>query len=222
MESASFLPDLVEITLRSLGVSLSAVVLASALGIPLGAWLAVTRFRGRQATVAVLNALMGLPPVVVGLVLYLLLSRQGPLGVLNLLFTPWAMILAQLIIVLPLVASITHQVIRDLWTEYRDLLLSLNATKTQRMAVLIADARHSLLTAALAGFGRAVGEVGAILIVGGNIDHLTRVLTTAITLETSKGNLGFAVSLGAVLLAISLIISVGLHGLSRTERNRPW
>jgi len=124
--------------------------------------------------------------------------------------------------VLPLVASITHQVIRDLWTEYRDLLLSLNATKTQRMAVLIADARHSLLTAALAGFGRAVGEVGAILIVGGNIDHLTRVLTTAITLETSKGNLGFAVSLGAVLLAISLIISVGLHGLSRTERNRPW
>ena len=222
METGSLFSDLMEITLRSVGVSLTAVVIASALAIPLGAWLAITRFRGRRMSVAVLNALMGLPPVVVGLVLYLLLSRSGPFGVLNILFTPWAMILAQIIIVLPLVASLAHQVIRDLWAEYRDLLLSLGASRRQRLSVLIWDARRSLLTATLAGFGRAIGEVGAILIVGGNIDHLTRVLTTAITLETSKGNLTFAVALGAVLVAISLVVSVLLHTLSKAERTRPW
>ncbi|MCH2075263.1 MAG: ABC transporter permease [Rhodobacteraceae bacterium] len=214
--------DLVEITVRSLIVSVSAVIIASALGIPLGAWLAVTRFKARRILVAVLNAFMGLPPVVVGLVLYLLLSRSGPFGVLELLFTTWAMVLAQVIIVLPLVASLAHQVVRDLWAQYRDLLLSLGATRRQRMGVLIWDARRSLLTAMLAGFGRAVGEVGAILIVGGNIDHLTRVLTTAITLEVSKGNLWFAVALGAVLISISLLISVSLHMLTRAERTRPW
>ena len=214
--------DLVEITFRSLIVSVSAVILASALGIPLGAWLAVTRFRARRAIVAVLNALMGLPPVVVGLVLYLLLSRAGPFGVLDLLFTTWAMILAQIIIVLPLVASLAHQVVRDLWAQYRDLLLSLGATRGQRTMILIWDARRSLLTAMLAGFGRAIGEVGAILIVGGNIDHLTRVLTTAITLEVSKGNLAFAVSLGLVLISISLVTSIALHMLTRAERSRPW
>ncbi|MEM8591786.1 MAG: ABC transporter permease [Pseudomonadota bacterium] len=218
----TLLPDLIEITLRSLAVSVSAVVIASAIGIPLGAWLAVTRFRARRAVVAVLNALMGLPPVVVGLVLYLLLSRSGPFGVLDLLFTTWAMILAQVVIVTPLIASLAHQVIRDLWAEYRDLMLSLGATRRQRMGVLIWDGRRSLMTAALAGFGRAVGEVGAILIVGGNIDHLTRVLTTAITLEVSKGNLAFAVSLGLVLISISLVVSLALHALSKAERSRPW
>ena len=222
METGSLFSDLIEITLRSVGVSLTAVIIASALAIPLGALLAITRFRGRRLSVAILNALMGLPPVVVGLVLYLLLSRSGPFGVLDLLFTPWAMILAQIIIVLPLVASLAHQVIRDLWAEYRDLLLSLGASRRQRLSVLIWDARRSLLTATLAGFGRAIGEVGAILIVGGNIDHLTRVLTTAITLETSKGNLTFAVALGAVLVSISLVVSVLLHTLSRAERTRPW
>ncbi|MEM1374759.1 MAG: ABC transporter permease [Pseudomonadota bacterium] len=219
---AGWFIDLLEITLRSLTVSVSAVAIASALGIPLGTWLAVTRFRARRLTVAVLNAFMGLPPVVVGLVIYLLLSRSGPFGVLDLLFTTWAMILAQVVIVLPLVASLTHQVVRDLWAEYRDLLLSLGATRRQRMGILIWDSRRSLLTAMLAGFGRAVGEVGAILIVGGNIDHLTRVLTTAITLEVSKGNLAFAVALGAVLIAISLVVSVALHFLTRADRSRPW
>ncbi|MEO0484467.1 MAG: ABC transporter permease [Pseudomonadota bacterium] len=222
METAPLISDLAEITLRSLRVSVTAVILAAAIGIPFGAWLAVTRFGGRRAAVAVLNALMGLPPVVVGLVLYLLLSRSGPLGVLDLLFTTWAMILAQVIIVLPLIASLSHQVLRDLWAEYRDLLVSLGATRRQRIWVLIWDARRSLLTAVLAAFGRAVGEVGAILIVGGNIDHLTRVLTTAVTLEVSKGNLTFAVALGAVLIVISLAVSLALHALSKAERVRPW
>lgn len=219
---AGWFIDLLEITLRSLTVSVSAVLIASALGIPLGTWLAVTRFRTRRMIVAVLNAFMGLPPVVVGLVIYLLLSRSGPFGVLDLLFTTWAMILAQVVIVLPLIASLTHQVVRDLWAEYRDLLLSLGASRRQRMGILIWDSRRSLMTAMLAGFGRAVGEVGAILVVGGNIDHLTRVLTTAITLEVSKGNLAFAVALGAVLIAISLVVSVTLHVLTRADRSRPW
>ncbi|MEO1797290.1 MAG: ABC transporter permease [Pseudomonadota bacterium] len=216
----SLLPSLLEITGRSLLVSVSAVVIAAALGIPLGAWLAITAFRGRGAAIAVLNAFMGLPPVVVGLVFYLLLSRSGPLGVLELLFTPWAMILAQVVIVLPLISSIAHQALRTLWEEYRDLLRSLGASKRQVLVILVRDGRRALLTAALAGFGRAIGEVGAILIVGGNIDHLTRVLTTAITLETSKGNLGYAVALGAVLVGISLVVSAALHILTRVESER--
>ncbi|MEO0677110.1 MAG: ABC transporter permease [Pseudomonadota bacterium] len=216
----SLLPSLLEITGRSLLVSVSAVVIAAALGIPLGAWLAITAFRGRGAAIAVLNAFMGLPPVVVGLVFYLLLSRSGPLGVLELLFTPWAMILAQVVIVLPLISSIAHQALRTLWEEYRDLLRSLGASKRQVLVILVRDGRRALLTAALAGFGRAIGEVGAILIVGGNIDHLTRVLTTAITLETSKGNLGYAVALGAVLVGISLVVSAALHTLTRAESER--
>ncbi|MEM9855291.1 MAG: ABC transporter permease [Pseudomonadota bacterium] len=216
------LADLLDITLRSLAVSVSAVALAAALAIPFAAWLAISRFRGRGAFIAVLNALMGLPPVVVGLGLYLLLSRSGPFGVLDLLFTTWAMVLAQFIIVFPLIASLAHQSLSDLWQRYRDLLVSVGARKGQRALIVIRDARHALLTAILAGFGRAVGEVGAILIVGGNIDHLTRVLTTAITLEVSKGNLAFAVALGAILLAISLFVSVALHVLSKTEETRPW
>ena len=209
MDQATLLPDQLEITRRTLSVSVSAVVIAGALGLPLGAWLAVARFRGRSGIIAVLNAFMGLPPVVVGLVVYLLFSRAGPFGVLDLLFTTWAMILAQVIIVLPLIASLSQQVLRDLWLEYRDLLTSLGAAPRQRMALLLWDARRSLLTALLAGFGRAVGEVGAILIVGGNIDHLTRVLTTAITLAVSKGNLTFAVARSTALSAPALARCLG-------------
>ena len=167
--------DLVEITLRSLYVTLTAVAIACAFALPLGAWLAIRRFRHRRLVIAVLNALMGLPPVVVGLLVYLMLSRQGPFGALNLIFTPTAMIIAQIIIVTPLIASIAHQAIRELWADYHDLLISLNATRRQRMATLIWDARRALITAALAGFGRAIGEVGAVMIVGGNIAHATRV-----------------------------------------------
>ncbi len=214
--------DLTEIAARSLRVTVTAVAIASALGMPLGAWLAVNRFRWRRHVIAVMNALMGLPPVVVGLVVYLLLSRSGPFGVLDLLFTPTAMIIAQVVIVTPLVASIAHQAIRELWADYHDLLISIHTTKSQRVAALLRDGRRALLTAALAGFGRAIGEVGAIMIVGGNIDHATRVLTTAIALETGKGNLTLALGLGFVLIALAIAVNVLIHTLSRTERASQW
>lgn len=215
-------PYLVEITLRSLQVTLTAVAIGACLGIPLGAWLSVNRFRFRRATIAVLNALMGLPPVVVGLIVYILFSRSGPFGVFGLLFTPTAMIVAQVLIVTPLIASISHQAIRDLWADYHDLLISLNTTKWQRIRTLVWDARRSLLTATLAGFGRAIGEIGAIMIVGGNIDHVTRVLTTAIALETSKGNFALALGLGFVLIGLALAVNIAMHWLSRTERGDRW
>ncbi|MBL4892760.1 MAG: ABC transporter permease [Rhizobiaceae bacterium] len=214
--------DLFEIVLRSLQVTISAVIIASLIGFPIGAWLAVNRFRYRRLTIALLNAMMGLPPVVVGLFVYLLLSRSGPFGVLNLLFTPTAMIIAQVIIITPLIASIAHQAIRDLWSEYHDLLISLHATKWQRMKTLIWDARRSLLTATLAGFGRGIGEVGAIMIVGGNIDHLTRVLTTAITLETGKGDFAMAIGLGIILVSLAIIINLAIHTITKTERAGTW
>ena len=214
--------DLLEITIRSLQVSLTALVIASIIALPLGTWLAIRRFRFRRATIAVLNAFMGLPPVVVGLIVFLLLSRSGPFGVLGLLFTPTAMICAQVIIITPLIASITHQAMRELWAEYHDLLISLNTTGWQRIKTLIVDGRRALLTAALAGFGRAIGEVGAIMIVGGNIDHATRVLTTAIALETGKGNFALALGLGFVLIALALAVNFGIHVLSRTEREGRW
>lgn len=214
--------DLVEITLRSLRVTLSALVIASLIALPLAALLSVRRFRFRRATIAVLNALMGLPPVVVGLVVYLLLSRGGPFGVFGLLFTPWAMIVAQVIIIVPLIASIAHQSLRELWSDYHDLLISLNTTSRQRMATLLWDGRRALLTAALAGFGRAIGEVGAIMIVGGNIDHVTRVLTTAIVLETSKGEFALALALGFVLISVAILVNLAIHTLSQTERGRRW
>lgn len=214
--------ELFEIILLSLQVTFTATIIASLLGIPLGAWLAINRFRFRRATIAILNALMGLPPVVVGLIVYILLSRSGPFGVLGLLFTPTAMIIAQVIIITPLIASITHQAIRLLWTEYHDLLISLNASKWQRTLTLIVDARRSLLTASLAGFGRAIGEVGAIMIVGGNIDHVTRVLTTAIALETSKGDFAFALALGFVLIALAIAVNLTIHSVTRTERSGTW
>ena len=214
--------DLLEIILLSLQVTLTAVIIASIIGMPIGAWIAVNRFRFRRLTIAILNALMGLPPVVVGLIVYILLSRSGPFGVFNLLFTPTAMIIAQVIIITPLIASISHQAIRDLWAEYHDLLISLNTTKRQRILTLIKDARRSLLTASLAGFGRAIGEVGAIMIVGGNIDHLTRVLTTAIALETGKGNFAFALALGFILIALAILVNIAIHSISKTERASNW
>lgn len=214
--------DLIEITLRSLQVSLTALVVASAIALPFGTWLAVRRFRYRRVAIATLNALMGLPPVVVGLIVYLLLSRSGPFGVLGLLFTPTAMIIAQVIIITPLIASITHQAMRELWAEYHDLLISLNTTRRQRIMTLIWDGRRTLLTAALAGFGRAIGEVGAIMIVGGNIDNATRVLTTAIALETGKGDFALALGLGFVLIALALLVNFAIHALSRTEREGRW
>ena len=214
--------DLIEITVRSLKVSLTALVVASALALPFGTWLAIRRFRYRRVSIAALNALMGLPPVVVGLIVYLLLSRSGPFGVMGLLFTPTAMIIAQVIIITPLIASITHQAMRELWSEYHDLLISLNTTKIQRIVALIVDGRRTLMTAALAGFGRAIGEVGAIMIVGGNIDHATRVLTTAIALETGKGDFALALGLGFVLIGLTLLVNLAIHALSRTEREGTW
>ena len=215
-------PDLYEIILLSLQVTVSAVVIASLIGLPMGAWLAVNRFKFRRYVIAVLNALMGLPPVVVGLFVYLMLSRAGPFGSLGLLFSPSAMIIAQVIIITPLIASISHQTLRDLWAEYHDLLISMNATRGQRIRALIWDGRRALLTAMLAGFGRAIGEVGAIIIVGGNIDHATRVLTTAIALETGKGNFAFAMGLGMVLITLAVIINLMIHTLTKTERASTW
>ncbi|CRL12077.1 Sulfate transport system permease protein CysW [Phaeobacter italicus] len=214
--------DLVEITLRSLRVTLSALAVACLIALPLAALLAVRRFRMRRATIAVLNALMGLPPVVVGLVVYVMLSRAGPFGVLGLLFTPTAMIIAQVIIIVPLVASIAHQSLRDLWSDYHDLLISLNAMQFQRICTLLWDGRRALLTAALAGFGRAIGEVGAIMIVGGNIDHATRVLTTAIALETGKGDFAMALGLGFVLIALAVAVNLSIHWLGKTESEGRW
>lgn len=214
--------DLYEIVLRSLYVTMSALVLACAIAMPLAAYVAINRFKYRRAIISTLNALMGLPPVVVGLVVYVMLSRSGPLGALGLLFTPWAMILAQMVIIVPLVASIAHQSIRELWAEYHDLLISLNTSKWQRIKTLVFDARRALLTAALAGFGRAIGEVGAIMIVGGNIDHATRVLTTAIALETGKGDFAMAFALGIVLITLALLVNFATHIVSRTEREGRW
>ncbi|ATF17355.1 ABC transporter permease [Phaeobacter gallaeciensis] len=214
--------DLVEITLRSLRVTLTALLVAAVIALPLAALLAVRRFRLRRATIAVLNALMGLPPVVVGLVVYVMLSRAGPFGVLGLLFTPTAMIIAQVIIIVPLVASIAHQSLRDLWSDYHDLLISLNASQFQRIWTLLWDGRRALLTAALAGFGRAIGEVGAIMIVGGNIDHATRVLTTAIALETGKGDFAMALGLGFVLIGLAVAVNLTIHWLGKTESEGRW
>lgn len=215
-------PDLVEITLRSLRVTLTALLIASVIALPLAALLAVRRFRMRRATIAVLNALMGLPPVVVGLVVYVFLSRAGPFGVFGLLFTPTAMIIAQVIIIVPLIASIAHQSLRELWSDYHDLLISMNTTQGQRIRALLWDGRRALLTAALAGFGRAIGEVGAIMVVGGNIDHATRVLTTAIALETGKGEFAMALGLGFVLIGMAVAVNLAIHWIGHTERGGRW
>jgi tungstate transport system permease protein len=200
-------PMLFAIVRLSLIVSLSATVLAAIFGVPLGALVALTQFRGREAVIVSLNAMMGLPPVVAGLAVYLLLSRSGPLGSLGLLFTPQAMIVAQVILITPIIAALSRQTIEDLWAEYRDELNAMNVGPLRRVTTLIWDGRFSLLVALLAGFGRAAAEVGAIIIVGGNIEGFTRTMTTAIALETSKGDLPLAVSLGGVLIAIVILVN---------------
>ncbi len=208
--------NLIEIVGLSLRVSLSAVALSVLIGLPVGAALALFRFPGKNALVVFVNALMGLPPVVVGLVVYLLLSRAGPLGVFGLLFTPTAMIVAQAILVTPIVVALTRQVIADLWVEYSEQMRSMGAGPVSAIPALLYDARFTLVTAVLAGFGRASAEVGAVMIVGGNIDHVTRTMTTAIALEVSKGDLALALGLGIVLIAISL----GINAATYTVKQR--
>jgi tungstate transport system permease protein len=213
-------PKLVDIVLLSLRVSLTAVALACLVGFPVGAAAAVSRFPGRQSVVVVLNALMGLPPVVVGLVVYLLLSRAGPLGAFGLLFTPTAMVIAQTILITPIVAALSRQVVEDAWAEYREQLRSLGERRLGAAITLLWDLRFSLVTIVLAGFGRAAAEVGAVIIVGGNIDGVTRVMTTAIALETSKGDLPLALGLGMILLTIVLVLNAAAYVVKETAQRR--
>ncbi len=211
-------PDLAAIVSLSLRVTATALGISAVIGLPLGAFLAVSRFPGRTAIVIVTNALMGLPPVVVGLTVYMLLSNAGPLGVLQLLYTPAAMIIAQSVLITPIITALTRQVISDLNTEYSETFHSLVVPWHTAIAALLWDARFSLLTVLLAGFGRAIAEVGAVMIVGGNINHVTRVMTTAIALETSRGDLALALALGMVLLLIALGINGAVALLRGTER----
>ena len=214
--------DLVEIVLLSLYVSVAATLLACLIGVPLGAALAIGRFPGRRAGLVLVNALMGLPPVVVGLVVYLYLSRSGPLGFLGLLYTPSAMIIAQTILIAPIVVALTRQVLEDLHTEYAEPFRSLGLSRVQTVQTLIWEGRYPLLTVALAGFGRAIAEVGAVMIVGGNIDHLTRVMTTSIALETSKGNLPLALALGIVLVTLALLVNASVQGIRETASRQAY
>ena len=208
-------PELFAIVKLSLIVSLSAVLFAALIGVPLGALIALTRFRGRTGAIVTLNAMMGLPPVVAGLAVFLALSRSGPLGAWGLLFTPQAMVIAQTILVAPIIAALTRQTIEDLWVEYRDELAAMNVGPAGRVMTLVWDARFSLVTALLAGFGRAAAEVGAIIVVGGNIEGFTRTMTTAIALETSKGDLPLAIGLGVVLISIVIVINALAWGARR-------
>ena len=213
-------PRLWQIVALSLAVSVSAVAVATLIGMPLGAAIAVTRFPGRQVVIVVLNALMGLPPVVVGLFIYLLLSRAGPLGSLGLLFTPQAMVAAQTVLVLPIIAALTRQAVEDAWREYEEQLRSLGVEGVAAAMTVLWDIRFSLLTALLAGLGRASAEVGAVMIVGGNIDGVTRVMTTTIALETSKGDLPLALGLGLVLIAIVLALNAGASLIKEAAQRR--
>ena len=210
--------ELWAIVALSLRVSLSAVMIAACIAMPLGAALAISRFPGRGAVVIFLNALMGLPPVVVGLMVYLMLSNAGPLGVLQLLYTPTAMIVAQVILVTPIIAAITRQTIEGLNAEYSEQLQSLNVSNTGRIATLLFDARYALVTAFLAGFGRAIAEVGAVIIVGGNINHVTRTMTTTIALETSKGNLALALALGTILILLAVLVNAAVSSVGGRAR----
>ena len=211
---------LLGIVALSLQVSLCAALLATLLGLPLGAAIAIGRFRGRRAIVVLLNALMGLPPVVVGLFVYLMLSRAGPLGALGLLFTPSAMVIAQSILILPIIAALCRQAVEDAWIEYEEQLRSLGAQGIGAALTLIWDIRFSLLTAVLAGLGRAAAEVGAVMIVGGNIDGVTRVMTTTIALETSKGDLPLALSLGIVLIVLVIALNAIAHLVKDAAQRR--
>ena len=209
-----------DIVWLSLQVSLTAVAAASLLGLPLGAAIAVGRFPGRQGLIVLLNALMGLPPVVVGLMVYLLLSRAGPLGELGLLFTPGAMVLAQTVLILPIIAALSRQAVEDAWREYEEQLRSLGVHGLRAALTVLWDIRFSLMTALLAGLGRAAAEVGAVMIVGGNIDGVTRVMTTAIALETSKGDLPLALGLGIILIAIVMVLNVMAYLIKETAQRR--
>jgi tungstate transport system permease protein len=209
-------PAMLQIAGLSIRVSLTAVALACIIGMPLGALLAVVRFPGRGALIVLVNALMGLPPVVVGLLVYLMVSNAGPLGALQLLYTPSAMVIAQTILVTPIVAALSRQVVEDLDAEYAEQLRSLGVGRLEAVGTLLWDGRYSLMTAALAGFGRAIAEVGAVIIVGGNINHVTRVMTTTIALETSKGNLALALALGLILLGLAVLVNGGVLALRRT------
>ncbi|MBS4049113.1 MAG: ABC transporter permease [Alphaproteobacteria bacterium] len=213
-------PELLRIIGLSLRVSLTAVIIGSIIGLPLGALLALTRFPGRDACIVVLNACMGLPPVVVGLVVYLILSRSGPLGTLGWLFTPAGMVMAQVVLITPIVAALSRQTVADLWVEYEEQLRSLGLTPMKAIATLLWDGRYSLTTAVFAGFGRAIAEVGAIIIVGGNINGFTRTMTTAISLETSRGDLALAMALGIVLLAIAISINAAATAAGNAARRR--
>tara|TARA_B100001093_G_scaffold512680_1_gene583000 strand:- start:2100 stop:2807 length:708 start_codon:yes stop_codon:yes gene_type:complete len=210
--------ELWSIVILSLQVSLMAVALAALMGVPTGALLAVGKFRGRQGIIIFVNSLMGLPPVVVGLCVYLMLSSAGPLGVLDLLYTPTAMIIAQTILITPIIAALSRETIQAVHEEYRDQFTSLCLNNWQRLQALLWEARFSLLTALLAGFGRAIAEVGAVMIVGGNINHLTRVMTTSIALETSKGNLSVALALGTILVLIAILVNAALAVVGTRRR----
>ncbi len=212
--------DLREIVTLSLQVSLTAVFIAALIGLPVGAAVGLLHFRGRRLVIAAMNALMGLPPVVVGLLVYLLVSNSGPLGELQLLFSPAAMVIAQCVLVTPIIAALTRQTVEDLNEEYAEYLRSLGAKPLQRVVTLLWDGRFSLLTAVLAGFGRAIAEVGAVIIVGGNINHVTRVMTTSITLETSKGNLSLALALGLILICLSLLANLAVIGVRDVAQRR--
>ena len=213
-------PRLWQIVALSMAVSLSAVAIATLIGMPLGAAIAVGRFPGRRAVIVLLNALMGLPPVVVGLFIYLLLSRAGPLGALGLLFTPQAMVIAQTVLVLPIIAALARQSVEDAWREYEEQLRSLGVEGLRAALTVLWDIRFSLLTAVLAGLGRASAEVGAVMIVGGNIDGVTRVMTTTIALETSKGDLPLALGLGMVLITIVLALNAAAYLLKEAAQRR--
>ena len=214
--------ELIEIILLSLQVNLTAIFISCLIGLSLGAAIAVYRFRGRTASLIALNALMGLPPVVVGLFVYMLLSRSGPLGVLGLLYTPSAMVIAQTILITPIIAALTTQTLELIYDEYQEQLRSLGATKRQIAATLLWDGRYQLTTVVLAGFGRALAEVGAVMIVGGNINHLTRIMTTAIALETSKGHLALALGLGIILIILSFIVNGTVYAINHTSRQRAY
>ena len=203
-------PTLVDIVLRSLRVSLLALAISGVLGFALAALITVTRFPGRTLLIIGINAAMGLPPVVVGLAVYLLLSRAGPLGDWGLLFSPTAMVIAQVVLVTPLICGLARQTLEDAWREYAELFASLDLGTLRALSTLLVETRHSLLTTLLAGFGRAISEVGAVLIVGGNIAHVTRVMTTTIAMETSRGNLALALALGFILIFIALLVNAGV------------
>ena len=213
-------PTLSGIVALSLELSLAAAVAGAVIGLPLGALIAVGRFTGRRSLIVLLNALLGLPSVVVGLVVYLLLSRAGPLGPLGILFTPAAIVVAQTFLVAPIVAALARQTCEDAWREYEEQLTSLGVTRLRAVPTILWDARFSLLTVVLAGFGRAASEVGAVMVVGGNIDGVTRVMTTAIALETSKGDLPLALALGIVLIAVVLAVNAAAYGIREWSAKR--